>query len=88
MSKTVRDSRARSPSNAELRSLITPLLCSLPPPPLSPPQAIAEDVIPWLMRTDIPPPLKYPVAEIAFPFVEAIIRLFYGAGLPAKVTDG
>ena len=33
---------------------------------------------PWLMRTDIPPLLQYPVGDSAFPFVCGLISMFYG----------
>ena len=41
-------------------------------------KAVAEDAVPWLIRTDIPPPLRYPVAPYAFDFVAGLIRMFYG----------
>lgn len=31
-------------------------------------KAVVVDRVPWLMRTDIPPPLQYPVSTAAFPF--------------------
>jgi hypothetical protein len=37
--------------------------------------------VPWLMRTDIPPLLQYPVGDAAFPFVCGLIRMFYGLSL-------
>uniref|UniRef100_A0A061RL47 Aldehyde dehydrogenase n=1 Tax=Tetraselmis sp. GSL018 TaxID=582737 RepID=A0A061RL47_9CHLO len=45
------------------------------------PKAVCEDAVPWLMRTDIPPPLRYPVHDIAFDFVAALCNTFYGFGL-------
>ena len=45
------------------------------------PKAVAEDAVPWLIRTDIPPPLQYPVAPYAFDFCSGLIRLFYGLSL-------
>ena len=45
------------------------------------PKAVAEDALPWLIRTDIPPPLQYPVAPYAFDFCTGLIRLFYGLSL-------
>ncbi len=36
---------------------------------------------PWLMRTDIPPLLQYPVGDAAFPFVCGLISMFYGLSL-------
>ena len=37
--------------------------------------------VPWLMRTDIPPLLQYPVGDAAFPFVCGLISMFYGLSL-------
>ena len=45
------------------------------------PKAVAEDAVPWLIRTDIPPPLQYPVAPYAFDFCAGLIRMFYGLSL-------
>ncbi len=42
---------------------------------------------PWLIRTDIPPLLQYPVGDAAFPFVCGLIAMFYGPGLRARL-DG
>ena len=44
-------------------------------------KAVAEDAVPWLIRTDIPPPLQYPVAPYAFDFCAGLIRMFYGLSL-------
>jgi hypothetical protein len=38
-------------------------------------KAVAEDVAGWAVRTDIPPPLRYPVPGYAFAFVEGLIRV-------------
>ena len=43
------------------------------------PQAVCEDKYP-LMKTTIPPPLRYPVADNAFHFVEALVRRGGAAG--------
>jgi acyl-CoA reductase-like NAD-dependent aldehyde dehydrogenase len=40
-------------------------------------KAVAEDALPWLVRTSIPPVLRYPVAPGGFTFVMGLIRLFY-----------
>ncbi|EIE25874.1 ALDH-like protein [Coccomyxa subellipsoidea C-169] len=45
------------------------------------PKAVCEDRFPWLMRTDIPPLLQYPVGDAAFPFVCGLISMFYGLSL-------
>ena len=42
---------------------------------------------PWLIRTDIPPLLQYPVGDAAFPFVCGLIAMFYGPSLGARL-DG
>lgn len=38
-----------------------------------------QDSAPFLMRTSIPPPLRYPVSSIGFAFVHALCKLFYGS---------
>ncbi|CAL8470086.1 g9628 [Coccomyxa elongata] len=45
------------------------------------PKAVCEDRFPWLMRTDIPLLLQYPVGDAAFPFVCGLISMFYGLSL-------
>ena len=49
------------------------------------PKAVCEDVVPWLMKTTIPPPLQYPVAPHAFGFVEALVRMFYGVTIAQRI---
>ena len=49
------------------------------------PKAVAEDTIPWLMRSSIPPPWQIPLPEIAFPFGTSLVTMFYGPGLLYKV---
>ena len=39
---------------------------------------------PWLMRTDIPPLLRYPVGDSAFGFVAGLVAMFYGTSLGAR----
>eukprot|EP00959_Pyramimonas_sp_CCMP1952_P444039 9296437-Pyramimonas_sp.AAC.1 len=46
------------------------------------PKAVCEDRLPWLMKTNIPPLLQYPVSDVAFDFVSALCKLFYGFGAP------
>lgn len=41
---------------------------------------------PWLMRTDIPPLLQYPVGDAAFPFVCGLISMFYGLNVRDNVA--
>ncbi|KAK3262062.1 hypothetical protein CYMTET_29060, partial [Cymbomonas tetramitiformis] len=43
-------------------------------------KAVCEDRLPSLMKTNIPPMLQYPVSEVAFDFVAALCKLFYGLG--------
>ena len=45
------------------------------------PKAVIEDRWFGLIQTDIPPPLRYPVAPYAFDFVAGLIRMFYGLTL-------
>ena len=42
------------------------------------PKSIAVDRFPLLMKTNIPPPLCYPVADNAFAFCKALSRMFFG----------
>jgi hypothetical protein len=41
-------------------------------------KSVCEDRVPWLMKTNIPPLLQYPVNAAAFDFVSALCKLFYG----------
>ncbi|BDA44107.1 betaine aldehyde dehydrogenase, chloroplastic [Coccomyxa sp. Obi] len=50
------------------------------------PKAVCEDRFPWLMRTDIPPLLQYPVGDAAFPFVCGLISMFYGLSLQDNLS--
>ncbi|KAK9825118.1 hypothetical protein WJX74_010698 [Apatococcus lobatus] len=45
------------------------------------PKSVTEDRFPWLMRTDIPPLLQYPVKAAAFDFVCGLVKMFYGLTL-------
>jgi len=38
------------------------------------------------VRTDIPPPLQYPIKKSGFTFVEGLVGMFYGDGLMARVA--
>ncbi len=49
------------------------------------PKAVAEDTVPWLMSSTIPPPWQIPLPPIAFPFGNALVTMFYGPGLLYKV---
>jgi hypothetical protein len=40
---------------------------------------------PWLMRTDIPPMLRYPVHQNAYQFTSALISMFYSQSIAGSV---
>lgn len=46
------------------------------------PKAVVDDI--WPFRTDIPPPLQYPVAPTAFDFTRGLVRMFYADSLVAR----
>ncbi|KAL2643603.1 hypothetical protein R1flu_011190 [Riccia fluitans] len=48
-------------------------------------KAVCEDRIPFV-KTNIPKPLQYPVADNAFQFQESLIRMLYGLSWTAKLT--
>lgn len=50
------------------------------------PKVVVLDRAPWLMKTEIPPPLQYPVAPFGFKFVHSLCMMFYGpsAGMRVK----
>lgn len=50
------------------------------------PKSVCEDALPFL-KTEIPPPLRYPVADFAFDFVKALVQMFYGLN-PAQQLGG
>ena len=47
-------------------------------------EAVVEDRFPWI-RTDLPPPLRYPLDDVAFPFVVGLMHFFYGHSLGSKL---
>ena len=47
-------------------------------------KAVVEDIVPFI-RTDLPPPLRYPLANAAFPFVRGLMHFFYGHSLASKL---
>lgn len=49
------------------------------------PKAVAEDRFPWLMRTNIPPMLQYPVGANAYRFTASLISMFYSPSLTGCV---
>eukprot|EP00238_Polyblepharides_amylifera_P012708 CAMPEP_0196587490 /NCGR_PEP_ID=MMETSP1081-20130531/57615_1 /TAXON_ID=36882 /ORGANISM="Pyramimonas amylifera, Strain CCMP720" /LENGTH=176 /DNA_ID=CAMNT_0041909685 /DNA_START=91 /DNA_END=621 /DNA_ORIENTATION=- len=48
-------------------------------------KAVCEDKFPSLMKTNIPPLLQYPVDDVAFDFVSALCKLFYGFSISDRV---
>lgn len=47
-------------------------------------RAVTTDRVPGV-RTNIPPPLQYPVKESGFQFCAALVKLFYGDGLVTRI---
>ena len=47
-------------------------------------KAVVEDRFPFI-RTDLPPPLRYPLDDVAFPFVVGLMHFFYGHSLRSKL---
>jgi len=43
-----------------------------------------EDIVPF-MRTQLPPPLRYPLSHVAFPFTRGLMQFFYGHSLLTKL---
>jgi hypothetical protein len=43
-------------------------------------KSVVVDGIPFI-RTDIPPPLQYPVQDCAFAFCKALCHMFFGLNL-------
>ncbi len=41
---------------------------------------------PWLMRTDIPPMLRYPLHLNAYQFTTALISMFYSLNIAGSVN--
>ena len=48
-------------------------------------KAVVEDRV-FFMRTQLPPPLRYPLSHVALPFTRALMQFFYGHSLLTKVT--
>ena len=38
------------------------------------------------IRTSLPPPLRYPLADVALPFVCGLMHFFYGHSLASKLS--
>jgi hypothetical protein len=49
-------------------------------------QSVAEDAMPWLMKTRIPPLWQHPVGPAAYPFAIALTTLFYGPSIGTKFS--
>ena len=48
---------------------------------------MVEDIVPFI-KTSVPPPLRYPLADRAFGFIKGLMFFFYGYSLSSKVmTD-
>eukprot|EP00775_Hariotina_reticulata_P003897 gene3897-4151_t len=50
------------------------------------PKAVAEDALPWLMKTTIPPLWQHPVGPAAGPFAVALTTMFYGPSLGTRAS--
>ena len=54
-------------------------------------KAVVEDWPSWIfgvrtfIRTSVPPPLCYPLSDVAFPFLSGLVSFFYGHSLAAKL---
>jgi acyl-CoA reductase-like NAD-dependent aldehyde dehydrogenase len=48
-------------------------------------KAVVEDIVPFI-RTELPPPLRYPLSGAAFPFVRGLMHFFYGHSLSSKLS--
>jgi tetrahydromethanopterin S-methyltransferase subunit B len=49
-------------------------------------QSVAEDAMPWLMKTSIPPLWQHPVGPAAYPFAIALTTMFYGPSIGTKFS--
>ena len=47
-------------------------------------KAVVEDRT-SLIRTVVPPPLQYPLTDVALPFLNGMFNMFYGPTLASKV---
>ena len=48
-------------------------------------KAVVTDMIPFV-KTNLPPPLRYPLDKVAFPFVCGLMHFFYGHSLMSKLS--
>ena len=49
------------------------------------PRAVCEDRVPFI-KTEVPPPLRYPTADIAYPFFKGIAWMFFSHSLVGKLS--
>jgi tetrahydromethanopterin S-methyltransferase subunit B len=49
-------------------------------------QSVAEDALPWLMKTTIPPLWQHPVGPAAYPFAISLTTMFYGPSIGTKLS--
>lgn len=49
------------------------------------PKVVVRDRAPWLMKTEIPPPLQYPVAPFGFKFVHSLCMMFYSPSIGMRI---
>jgi acyl-CoA reductase-like NAD-dependent aldehyde dehydrogenase len=47
-------------------------------------KAVVEDILPFV-RTQLPPPVRYPLADVALPFLKGLMKFFYGHSLRSKL---
>lgn len=50
------------------------------------PKSVAEDALPWLMKTTIPPLWQHPVGPAAYPFAISLTTMFYGPSIGTKLS--
>lgn len=51
-------------------------------------KSITQDTFPSIMKTDIPPPLQYPIKPQSFKFVTGLVMMFYAPGEFVCVNPG
>ena len=47
-------------------------------------KAVVEDIVPCV-RTELPPPMRYPLSKVSFPFTCGLMNFFYGPTLSSKL---
>ena len=48
-------------------------------------KAVVEDIVPFI-RTQLPPPLTFPLSPVAFPFTQGLLHFFFGHSLASKLS--